>query len=725
MTTPWTSWTVSRGSLDSVLTFETFDFPIESESTPRKPPLLLLPPSSDSQPCEIKLNFTQKHEIRQVYVRSTARVYEIYYAPALHSDNEYLCTVRCSAASVEDNSFPASDVKEAISVNSEGHTDILSKARVAGENKIGTNEDDWVEVKLPVGLEQSSNNSRNHQDFYEATAEINDSEPCMSLTIRLLSLQTKGCIYVDEVYVFADPIDSDDSENQTVNAETSANNSLMTMLVPTLLGLTKSRSAQLHDQNSSNPVGPATSNYPVNHVYQQDETSCKPSEAKAELTQSQLAVSTPNEDKVSDWTARNELSYNRSEILLEQLVERVSRIEDICMRFEENMLKPINNMEARLQRVEQQVELLVRCPVSPSFSRLEPEPRSISNDGNGSKSCGEPELEKTESFLTGTHNPPEDKSMATDEKLEVNDVLESPKKEKPKKTVSIDDALAAALAGFSSFSKPNDSCIVESIDTTRVSNTDGEEEASISSESLKATAPEFMGEDNDEGPTSCDVSTDITDNSFDSHGTTSQVDDEEAMGPTGNVSCPSSPPHETNAQLESITAVKVLTFDKTDILKHFPDQPQDVPESRVDFESPILEVKFASFDNGSLKSPLEALLTDDAARPAIDEGMLIEERSKTANNLLVDLDGDDAAKSATNEGVLIEECSKTTNTLLVDLDGDDAARPAIVEGGVLIEELPETATNILGDLDGDGVCEKVHQQDLPLVQLETSFASLI
>ncbi|KAM0064812.1 putative ATPase PAAT [Helianthus debilis subsp. tardiflorus] len=695
MTTPWTTWTLSRGSLDSVLTFETFDFPIESESTPRKPPLLLLPPpSSDSQPCEIKLNFTQKHEIRQVYVRSTARVYEIYYAPALNSDNEYLCTVRCSAASVEDNSFPASDVKEAVSVSSEGHTDILPKARVAGENKIGTNEDDWVEVKLPVGLDQSSNHSRNHQDFYEATAEINDSEPCMSLTIRLLSLQTKGCVYVDEVYVFADPIDSNDSENQTVNAETSANSSLMTMLVPTLLGLTKSRSAQLQDQNSSNPVGPATSNYPVNHVYQQDETSCKPSEAKAELTQSQLAVSTRNEDKVSDWTARNELSYNRSEILLEQLVERVSRIEDICMRFEENMLKPINNMEARLQRVEQQVELLVRCPVSPSFSRLEPEPRSISNDGNGSKSCGEPELEKTESFLTGTHNPPEDKSMAIDEKLEVNDVLESPKKEKPKKTVSIDDALAAALAGFSSFTKPNDSCIVESIDTTRVSNTDGEEEASVSSESRKATAPEFMGEENDEGPTSCDVSTDITDNSFDSHGTTSQVDDEEAMGPTGNVSCPSSP-HETDAQLESITAVKVLTFDKTDILKHFPDQPQDVSESRVDFESPILEVKFASFDNGSLKSPLEALLTDDAARPATDEG------------------------------VLMEECSKTTNNLLVDLDGDDAARPAIVEGGVLIEERPETTNNILGDLDGDDVSEKAHQQDLPPVQLETSFASLI
>ncbi|KAI3742911.1 hypothetical protein L1987_60610 [Smallanthus sonchifolius] len=679
MTTPWsseTSWTVSRGSLDSIVTFESFDFPIDSESTCRKPPLLLVPPSSsDFEPCEIKLNFTQKHEIRQVYVRSTARVYEIYYAPALQSDNEYLCTVRCSAASVDDNTFPATDVKEAVSINSEGPSDILPKARVVAENKIGTNEDDWVEVKLPVGPEQTSNNSRNYQDFYEATAEINDSEPCMSLTVRLLSLQSKGCVYVDEVYVFADPIDSIDTENQTVNAETSAGSSLMTMLVPTLLGLTKSRSVPLHDQNSFNSVGkliktelePTASTNPVNIVHQQDETLRKPSE--------------PDKDKVCDWTKRNEFSYTRTEVLLEQLVARVSRIEDICMRFEENMLKPMNNMEARLQRVEQQVELLGRRPVSPSFSRLE-HPRSISSDGHDSQLCDESESEKTGSFSTGTHEPPEDTSMAIveefpcDEKVEVKEVLESPKKEKPKKTVSIDDALASALAGFSSFTKPNDSFTDESheeeclernqasIDTTRGSNTDGEEEASVSSKSLKATAPEFIGEENDEATTSCDVSTEIPDNSFNSHGI-SQVDNEEAMGSTANFSSPPSP-HETDAQQESITTVKVLTFDKTDILKYFHDQPPDaVSESRVDFESPILEVKFASSENGSLKSPLEALLTDPdaAARPATDDGLLIKERIETANNLLLDLDGDDVS-----------------------------------------EEL---------------------QQDLPPVQLETSFASLI
>ncbi|KAK1426618.1 hypothetical protein QVD17_15294 [Tagetes erecta] len=655
MTTPSsseTNWTVSHGSLNSVVTFESFDFPIDSQSTSRKPPLLLVPPSSsDFQPCEIKLSFTQKHEIRQVYVRSTARVYEIYYAASLQSDNEYLCTVRCSAASLEDNSFPATDVKEATSVNSDGSTDVLPKARVTGENKIGTNEDDWVEVKLPVGPDQTLNNSRNYQDFYEATAEINDSEPCMSLTIRLLSIQSKGCVYVDEVYVFADPIESDDSETQAVSAETSAGSSLMTMLVPTLLGLSKSRSVPLHDQTSSNPVGkpiktelePTTSTNPVNLVHQQDELR-KPSEAKAELTQSQLPVSTPDKDKVFDCTTRNEFSNNRAEILLEQLVSRVSRIEDICMRFEENMLKPLNNIEARLQHVEQQVELLGRRPMSPSISRLEPDPESISNEGNNSKLCGEPESENTGFFSSGTHKALEDMCMAAvqeflcDERLEVNGALESPKKEKPTKTVSIDDALAAALAGFSSFTKTKDSSTVESqedeclkpdqasIDTTLESDTDGDEVVSVSSKSLNGTAPEFIGEENDETTTYCD---------------------EEATEPTASLSCPASPPHETDAQQESIKATKMLTFDKTDILKHFPDQPPDASsESRVDFESPILEVKFASFENGSHKSPLEALWThsDDATRLATDEGGLVEERIENANSLLLDLDGDDVGE---------------------------------------------------------------------------------
>ncbi|KAJ9558276.1 hypothetical protein OSB04_012890 [Centaurea solstitialis] len=706
-TTPWSSqsnWTVScGGSLDSAITFESFDLPIDSQFTATKPPLLLLPPSSsDFEPCEIKLNFTQKHEIRQVYVRSTARVYEIYYAPTLQSENEYLCTVRCSAASVDDSLFPATDVKEATSVNLVGANGILPKGKVAGESNIGGNEDDWVEVKLPVGRvddgstylpNQTSNSIRNCQDYYEATAEINDSDPCISLTLRLLSLQSKGCVYVDEVYVFADAIDTNDSENQPVNAESSAGNSLMTMLVPTLLGLSKSRSLQLHDQDNPKSVAkpietesvPATSTNPVDVFNQHDEKLLKQSEDKANSSCIKLPVSVPvsaSAPYICDFTTRNGFSYNRAENLLEELVSRVTRIEDICMRFEEKMVKPISSMEARLQHVEQQVELLAK-----NSQKLEPNHRSIINDGSDFHLSGGSESEKEGSVSNETNKPPADltvreglmasgpESLCCDEKEEVNEVLESPKKESPKKeipkkSVSIDDALAAALAGFSLFTKTDDShavapvespeeerldCNQAPIDTTLVSNTSGE--ASICCESPNATSPEIEEEAEDTTKSSespeRNSSEEITDN-----GLCLQETSEQATDPTHEN-------HEADER-DSIGTVKIVKFDKSDILKHFPDQSLDAVEVKdgsesIDFESSILEVKFASLANGSLVSGLGSLLSyaDD---PDTDERILMcdpEEKTananENANNLLVELDGDDGVEEMQLDLPLVQQ----------------------------------------------------------------------
>ncbi|XP_071690072.1 uncharacterized protein [Rutidosis leptorrhynchoides] len=645
-----TNWSVSHGSLDSTVSFESFDYPIESpESTRPKPPLLLSPPSpspssSDFEPCEIKLNFTQKHEIRQVYIRSTARVYEIYYAPSLQSDNEYLCTVRCSAASLEDN--------ETISENSEGPNDILPKSRVADENKICNNEDDWVEVKLPVGQPdkgntylptQTSKNIINHQDYYEATAEIDDSEPCMSLTLRLLSLKTKGCVYVDEVYVFADCIDTDDSVGPTVNTESSAS-SLMNMLVPTLLGVTKSRSAQLHNQTSphveklSQTVSePTTSNNRFHLVNQQDEKFVKETESKAALTRSQFSVPVPvpEEDKVCDSTMRNDISSNRTEVLLEQLVSRVSRIEDMFMRFEENMLKPVNNMQARLERVEQQVDLLAK---NSQFSGSYSCPTLETNQINYSQLCVESESEKTESFSSETYKPPEDsvlESPCCDEKDEENSVVESPKNVTPKKTISIDDALSAALAGFSSFAKSNESPTPVPLESPEEDCTKG---TGVSIDTPLGSSCESEAS----ASTSCDVYKENPDDIFRTEGTF-EVADEEDVGPSDSLN------HDryiTDAQLvmqDTNKAVDMLTFDTTDVLKYFPDESETI----LDFESPILEVKFASLENGCLGSNLEALLSnsDDCVT---SEGVLVtpqsNEEATSGDNLLVDFDGDDVVE---------------------------------------------------------------------------------
>lgn len=78
-----------------------------------------------------------KHEIHRIYARSTARVYEIYYAEdKLNNCVEYMCTVRCSvAASVssaesEAGNYATSEKQEKMS---------LSESNCS-------NEDGWVEV---------------------------------------------------------------------------------------------------------------------------------------------------------------------------------------------------------------------------------------------------------------------------------------------------------------------------------------------------------------------------------------------------------------------------------------------------------------------------------------------------------------------------------------------------------------------------------------------------
>lgn len=93
----------------------------------------------------------QKHEIRQVYVRSTARVYEIYYAPTLQSDNEYLCTVRCSIAERDGEFLQANEIEVVTLQYLEDYVGNPTEGRVTAEAKLCTREDDWVEVKVPEG----------------------------------------------------------------------------------------------------------------------------------------------------------------------------------------------------------------------------------------------------------------------------------------------------------------------------------------------------------------------------------------------------------------------------------------------------------------------------------------------------------------------------------------------------------------------------------------------
>ncbi|XP_027159873.1 uncharacterized protein LOC113761201 [Coffea eugenioides] len=520
---PWsaeTTWAIASGSLESSVTFDSsHDSPEQPESdSPRKlPPLILNPPAPDSGPCEIKLHLLQKYNIRQIYVRSTARVYEVYCAQSKNSGNEYLCTVRCSIAERDEQVLQAVNVEE-LSKECVKHAAVgLPEEKSSGGEHNAPSDDDWVEVKVvssptlengtgSLSNETISNTERHIQDYYEATVEISDSDPCTSLIIRLLSLQNKGVVYIDEVYIYAELVDSTDSESLAPQVNGATGSSLMAMFVPTLLQMSKSCVSPTQGEQPSDKLGKASKveNLPksidVNEnpaYFYQGQKFCADQQyiklqdvggSNAESVKSVLPNQTVKEDESFDPVVKNESPCSRIEKVLEQLVSRVSRIEEVCLRFEENMLKPINSMELRIQQVEQQLESLTKNShdsgfptgtriCAPSFS-CESNSSSFHNGGSDCQPFRGPELERKEipsvafanpsdgfansvnsprflpslvvsvpEFSCGDDEQDDDVLESVNENNEDDEVLK-PLKDSSGERRKIDDILAAALSTF-------------------------------------------------------------------------------------------------------------------------------------------------------------------------------------------------------------------------------------------------------------------------------------
>ncbi|KAL8542263.1 hypothetical protein ACS0TY_003218 [Phlomoides rotata] len=467
---PWsceTNWVIAQGSLKDSVTLESSDNPINEFDPGCKSPLILKPPLPDSGPCEIKICFEQKYEVGQVYVRSTARTYEIYYTASPRSINEYLCTVRCGVAVRDDEVLQTNSTSDVAEERGEGTSgDIAAETVTNGGNSV-TSEDDWINVKVP-------------EDFYEATAEISDSDACLSLTIRLLSLQEKGHVYLDEIYVFVEPVETTDSGNEALMAGSSTQSSLLAMFMPTLLQISKSGINRVEDKCASDEVikdgnmetGSRVIDK-VDHHRQLDKDTAEPSELEDLAESSELQHDTSAKKCADEPKTTNELPPGRLEIALEQVVSRLSRVEDICLRFEEKIMKPIESMEARLQKVENQLEKLVRnshdfglphCTriCAPAFSCSGSDSSSINNDQSeypphgtsdlekSGSSCNHmPELSHDVNFHPGLVVSAPEFSCGEDE--EENDDL-NPLQDSPcinlKKTLSLESAWAASLDGF-------------------------------------------------------------------------------------------------------------------------------------------------------------------------------------------------------------------------------------------------------------------------------------
>ncbi|XP_058073638.1 uncharacterized protein LOC131222540 [Magnolia sinica] len=403
-----TNWTVADGSLQNSISFESPVFPIPEEKEVKnavltKDQLILQPPPSDSAPCEINVTFTQRHEARQVYVRSTARVFEIYYATEQQSGNEYLCTVRCGVAAREGEILHTGNGGEAIAELQDGNGKAmeLPKEITQSSSSSSNDEDGWVEVKVPDSPLNGTTNpmsnkidgktDRKTQDYYEATAEITDASPCISIIIRLLSLQVKGCVFVEEIYIFADPVESTDSDHQAGPSQNSAGSNLLAMLVPSLLQLSKSRQERIQDRHvhdtgearklqdgglkATELISPemgrvvqqgTPSNTADPRVMTMKELSGDTAECEQLGSGRQIpgAENIPESEFVSSIGKNNHLDR-----MLDQLDTRMGRIEAFCARFEENMLKPLSCMAMRLEQLEQKLDALaLRSQPSTSFS---------------------------------------------------------------------------------------------------------------------------------------------------------------------------------------------------------------------------------------------------------------------------------------------------------------------------------------------------------------------
>ncbi|EFH41840.1 predicted protein [Arabidopsis lyrata subsp. lyrata] len=516
-----TNWKLAGGALTDSISFES-SFTANHESDDgiisaavnhvTKSPLLLLPPVPNSEPCEITITFAQEHELKQIYIRSSARVYEVYYTKKRRHDKEYLCTVRCGVA-IRDEEVLQSSVEPV--------KDPIEK-RVKDNGNGRMNEDDWVDVK--AGDDSLLNNQKDlvpmsqlgKQVFYEATAEINDAEPCTSITVRLLSLQDKRCALVDEVYVFADPVDPSESEKEEASGTgNSSSSSLMAMFMPALLQLSrgkdvrKERDRQVSDEsNSMDPVDLGNAN-------DSDRKETNFSRADKIGESSPVLVDTlPKRvdavTRVSGAEIKPALSCNNVETILYQLVNKVSMIETILIRFEDQMLKPINSIDARLQLVEKKLEQLGK---KKSFeSELDFQVKMPYPDSLGSDTDKTPDTDELDGLTINTDDPQlasctktvvlDSSSIDNSEDCSVvlpknrldnilpksisNEEVGYTFEEKPKHSLSINDALASALAGLLSSH----------------SMTSGKY-----SQALVVTAPEFSNEDDVEIEEKSQVST--------------------------------------------------------------------------------------------------------------------------------------------------------------------------------------------------------------------------
>jgi len=232
----------------------------------------------------------QQHAIHHIDVLSTARTCEVYRQNEGDTDAEYLCTAR-------------------------GQLEIVKETLPSGE-------------RISEG-----------KPLYRADMELEDPDLCASVTIRLLSLQEKSHVIIGHILILVSPGPSLAGGMPSVPAPAVGGGASLGALAPLMLQMAQGFS--MPDlRNKMTFIGNASAeSFP--------ERAQPRGQSHEELAMRALSLKPGPSPAVS-----HSPTPERSETLLEDVCQRLARLESVCTRIETSLSKTLELFDKRLRILE-------------------------------------------------------------------------------------------------------------------------------------------------------------------------------------------------------------------------------------------------------------------------------------------------------------------------------------------------------------------------------------
>lgn len=248
----------------------------------------------------------QQHAIHCIDVLSTARTCEVYRQNEGDTDAEYLCTAR-------------------------GQLENVREASVLGEAT---------------------------ESLYRAEMELEDPDLCTSVTIRLLSLQDKSHVIIGHILVLVSPGPYLAGGSHSAPAPVplaiggGASAASLGALAPLMLQMAQGFS--MPDlKNKMSFLGNASAQSFPERVQSQQRGSL----SHEELAMSALVMKPGSSSVESHTPAPLPSPPAKSEALLEDVCQRLERLESVCARIETSLCKTLESFDKRLRILERGVDI--------------------------------------------------------------------------------------------------------------------------------------------------------------------------------------------------------------------------------------------------------------------------------------------------------------------------------------------------------------------------------